>query len=326
MGFNGAYTESRVELDVALVQSYVQHLGEIEPQMSRGIIEPPDNSVWAPGLYIGRGCLMLTVGNEDAADRLFSRALESDYPKNDVSRDRIGSSYRGSHVYRTADLLEARGNPSALGAVRLDMHARAIDCVRYGIQGVVDAQKGVVKTYGRHLNMAGGILSTFQGDLAEDITLAHLSRPSFPRVLAVPSLYHHDNSRFKMLSHDLVVVGVVSNQCMPVARLVQAKHQCLGFCCGRDIGESRRRYSKDIVFISGHCDLGIYNDRNGWKYPTVGALIREAEGNADANDIRLLNRVTGRLFNTIYTAGLERRGQQDVHRLSTRPHKTYGKN
>jgi hypothetical protein len=323
MRFNSAYTESRADLDLALVQSYIQFMGEIEPQMSRGIMDPPDKSVWAPGLYVGRGCLMLAIGNEDAADRLFSRALESDYPKDDESRDRVGSSFRGSHVYRTAELLESRESPSALEAVRLDMHSSAIERVKSGITGLQFTQKRLVKRYGRDLQVADGVRSTYQGELAEDITLAHLSRPSFPRVLSLPSLYHHDNSRFKMFSYDLVVVGALSNLLIPEVRQVQTKHQCLGFCCNQNIGNARTKYSQDIVFISGHCDLGIHHDRNGWKYPTVGALIRESEGSADTNDIRQLDRVTGRLFNTIFTAGQERRGLQNIHRLASRPHKTY---
>jgi hypothetical protein len=287
---------------VALVASYIEHIGGREPDNRRALDLVASTEPHNASLLIGRGCLLLRDGLDRAANTVFNRAAAITRPYINDAELRFGT-LGGSAVqlHHLAVMLRGRddpGSPAAFQEATHDEALRDLDQTKRMLNG---------KTHSQYVHR--GLV----GWRTEQELLGLTTRSSGPGTLAVSSLLHHDDSRTKASNIDLVVVDRPSETAEPVVGRAQLKNFCLGYCGSpyRAIVREKVRgeYESDTVLISGHCDVRGPGPQLA---PVARYLGQEAKGRASPGVIDDLNERSLNILGLIIDPPEERLGIQPV--------------
>lgn len=302
-------------LDELLVRNYGCFIGGQELELVHTTALSESDRIRRAGMFISQGCISLMLGEEAAADRLYADAQDEiiDHgPGGEAYLSNAG--IQAVYSNRIANLLELRNQPSKILKARLSMHKYIVSGLVKGLDDFHQVEDRLFQ-HPENVQRLSGAAGSQRGEVFERLAIAHLTRRAYPWALALPALWYNNSyEEDRAGSYDMIVVNGGNPSPMMDVSKIQDKCFCFGYCGNeqKSIKSERKfrsEYYDDIVFLSGHCDFGIYEDDKGkWQFPTADPLIREVKGEASTEDTVLLNEITDRLFKTVLNAGPERRG------------------
>lgn len=266
-----------------LVGAYIGAIGAAEPNYGRFLRSMDDGHPFYPSMAIGHGCLLLTQAPDSTkaarrATALFERAndmLEVQLQTTESPRDEGPL----SALQHTARTLLCRDDPTALTTLRDDLNRRTIDTAAWLLWELDET-----KAYGDR----GDIL----GSLAQQLAIGAYTRRKGVSALPFMALTHHDQGRSRSQNYDTLVVYHNADWMRPRLTKLQIKAGCLALSPehkGRELSEHNRdlklHTAKDIVIVSGCCDLGG-TER------TARTFTAEDSGEAVGRQLRGLNAVS----------------------------------
>ncbi len=283
--------------ETGLVATYIQYIGEHEPDNQFSLRYMPTTDPHHASLAIGRACTELVHGDDQNADRLLRGAYaELGKP---LGTNGVPPQVRemAIHLRNTVGLILARDDPDAPLRYQEATYRAAMTGLRQGLQAIRATHQ--TSKYGE-TNL---IIREQTGSTTRDRMVALLTRKPQAGIVSMLSLPHHDEGQMRQANYDIMVIETGGNsRHESYVHKIQAKHCCLGFC-GDEIGKAaaaraRNEYDDDIILASGHCDTRTSDNRkleNG-VYGTDYLLQTERSGMLPDDEQKVLDSLALRLL------------------------------
>lgn len=268
--------EATTVAGTGLVSAYIEYIGIREPDNGAAIRNGNPENPYHASLVIGASCLDLIHGNDRSADASLTAVRDNMTAFVEERGRHTSLSSAAAHLGLIAVMLLDRDDPGAVHRFQLASHERAITDLRR------------IRPICRRTDRG-------QGPLAEQALVGLTTRYAGPGTLAAQALLHHDQGMKKVDNTDLLVIDLGTATSPPSGHRAQLKRYCLGFCgdeAGEEFGDKERAvYMKDIVLVSGHCD--VLDPETGHSLNGLGRRLElEAKGEASPHQIATLDEAT----------------------------------
>jgi hypothetical protein len=247
------------ETQNSLAETYISLVGERDSN-TRGFNSYNDQLVDV-SQQCGQLCVDIASGREEGF-RSVSRALER---IKDNQQEKAYWRDRAHLMGLSIEWLDRRQDPGGLSEVQDKLQEETCLQLDKAVEHLPNA------SYRAKPHLLGRI--------TELTSIALINFLRDPTLVALPALPHHERSPSTKDNYDIVLLH--ANNGYPKVQQVQVKLGCQSFCENPTANphkeNARVHYSKDIAIISGHCDLGITNDRNNNASCTASEALLKAE-------------------------------------------------
>jgi hypothetical protein len=155
-----------------------------------------------------------------------------------------------------------------------------------------------------------GLPKAYRGKVNQLTTLGLFTRyGAHPWIGAWQALDYYREAQASPKNVGIIVVEGGSSMESSVTYGLRVKSTCLGFC-GREIhfDDPRPDYDKDIILVSGECDLGSRPNGRWDSYPVAQLLRKEYEETITSEELTYLNQVGSDLLQAVTGDNMDRRG------------------